>query len=90
MKTCCLDTCTGISFVDATPIRVCKSKCIRNNKLFKVVAETGKSTMGWFHGFKFNLVINDKGEILNFMTSAGNMDDRAPLKQESFLKEIFG
>ncbi len=46
--------------------------------------------MGWFHGFKLHLVINDKGEILNFMISAGNMDDRTPLKQESFLKEIFG
>lgn len=90
MKTCCLGTCTGISFVDSTPIRVCKSKRIRNNKVFKGVAETGKSTMGWFHGFKLHLVINDKGEILNFMISAGNMDDRTPLKQESFLKEIFG
>lgn len=90
MKTCCLGSCTGISFVDSTPIRVCKSKRIRNNKVFKGVAETGKSTMGWFHGFKLHLVINDKGEILNFMISAGNMDDRTPLKQESFLKEIFG
>jgi len=90
MKTCCLGTCTGISFVDSTPIRVCRSKRIRNNKVFRGVAETGKSTMGWFHGFKLHLVINDKGEILNFMISAGNMDDRTPLKKESFLKEIFG
>ncbi len=38
MKICCLGTCTGISFVDSTPIRVCKSKRIRNNKVFKGVA----------------------------------------------------
>ena len=25
-KTCCLGQCTGISFIDSTPIRVCKNK----------------------------------------------------------------
>src|SRR5699024_1302891 len=34
MKTCCLGKCTGISFVDSTPIRVCHNKRIRNNKVF--------------------------------------------------------
>lgn len=65
-KTCCLGQCTGISFVDSTPIRVCKNKRITRSKVFKGLAETGKSTMGWFHGFKLHIVINDKGEILNF------------------------
>ena len=41
LKTCCLGDCTGISFVDATPIRVCKAKRIRNNKVFKGLATTG-------------------------------------------------
>ena len=35
LKTCCLGDSTGISFVDSTPIRVCKTKRIRNNKVFK-------------------------------------------------------
>ena len=90
LKTCCSGSCTGISFVDSTPIRVCKNKRIKANKVFKGTAEVGKSTMGWFYGFKLHLVINDKGEILNFLISQGNMDDREPLKRESFLKEIFG
>ena len=34
--------------------------------------------------------INDKGEILNFMFTPGNVDDREPLKQEKFLKNIRG
>jgi len=63
LKTCCLGDCTGISFVDSTPIRVCKPKRIKNNKVFKGIATTGKSTMGWFHGFKLHIVINDKGYI---------------------------
>ncbi len=65
-KTCALGSYALISFVDSTPIRVCGNKRIKRNKVFKDLATTGKSTMGWFHGFKLHLVINDKGEILNF------------------------
>jgi len=90
LKTCCLGDSTGISFVDSTPIRVCKPKRIKNNKVFKGIATTGKSTMGWFHGFKLHIVINDKGEILNFTITQANVDDRTPLKKKSFLNKIYG
>ena len=46
--------------------------------------------MGWFHGFKLHIVINDKGEILTFTITQANVDDREPLKQERFLDKIFG
>jgi hypothetical protein len=46
--------------------------------------------MGWFYGFKLHIVINDKGDILNFMITQANVDDREPLKTENFLKDIFG
>jgi len=90
LKTCCVGTCTGISFVDSTPIRVCHNKRIKRNKVFKNIAEVGKSTMGWFYGFKLHIVINDKGEILNFAITQANVDDREPLKNENFLKAVFG
>lgn len=90
LKTCCLGKSTGISFVDSTPVRVCKPKRIRNNKVFKGIATTGKSTMGWFHGFKLHIIINDKGEILNFTITQANVDDRAPLKKKRFLDKIYG
>lgn len=90
LKSCCLGDCTGISFVDSTPIRVCKNKRIKRNKVFKGIANTGKSTMGWFYGFKLHIVINDKGEILTFTITQASEDDRAPLKQERFLDKIFG
>ena len=89
-KTCALGSCTGISFVDSTPIKVCGNKRIKRNKVFKDLATTGKSTMGWFHGFKLHIVINDKGEILSFCVTQANVDDREPLKNETFLKKIFG
>ncbi len=90
LKTCCLGNCTGISFTDSTPIRVCKNKRISRNKVFKGIATTGKSTMGWFYGFKLHIVINDRGEVLNFMITQANVDDREPLKERNYLKDIFG
>jgi hypothetical protein len=90
LKTCCMGNCTGISFVDSTPVRVCKNKRIKNNKVFKDIANVGKSTMGWFYGFKLHLIINEKGEVLSFTITQANIDDREPLKNEGFLKGIFG
>ncbi|NEN25921.1 IS982 family transposase [Cryomorpha ignava] len=90
LKTCCLGESTGISFVDSTPVRVCKNKRIKRNKVFKDIATTGKSTMGWFHGFKLHLVVNDRGEILSFVITPANVDDRDPLKHGNFLANIKG
>ena len=90
LKTRCLGDCTGISFIDSTPIRVCKNKRITANKVFKGIATTGRSTMGWFHGFKLHLIVNDKGEILDFVITQGNVDDREPLKEGNILQKVFG
>lgn len=90
IKTCCSGECTGISYVDSTPVRVCKNKRIKNNKVFKGIAEVGRSTMGWFFGFKLHLIINERGEIINFVITQGNVDDRTPLKNERFIEKIKG
>lgn len=90
VKTICLGNCTGISFVDSTPLRVCKNKRIKRNKVFKGIAQIGKSTMGYFYGFKLHLVINEKGELLNFVITQANVDDRDPLKNKRFIKKISG
>ena len=85
-----LGTCTGISFVDSTPLRVYRGQRILIHKTFKGLAERGKCSLGWFFSFKLHLIINDKGEILNFTFTPGNVDGRAPLKQEKFLKKHKG
>ena len=82
--------CTGISFVDSTPLKACHIKREKQNKVFLGIAEKGKSTTGWFFGFKLHIVINDKGEILSFVITQGNVDDREPLKFESFINAVFG
>ncbi|KAA6328391.1 hypothetical protein EZS27_022709 [termite gut metagenome] len=66
----------GITYVDSTCIRVCHNKRIRCNKVFKGLAETGKSTMGRFFGFKLHLLCNERGESVNFCLTRGNVDDR--------------
>lgn len=90
LKTCCLGECTGISYIDSTPIRVCKNKRIPRHKVFDGLAQRGKSTMGYFFGFKLHFIINDKGEILNFVITPGNTDDREPLKDKRFIEQIKG
>jgi hypothetical protein len=87
---CCRGECTGISFIDSTVLRVCHNKRIRRNKTFKGIAEVGKSTMGWFFGFKLHLIINDKGEVLSFYLTKGNVDDRDAKAITRMTKEIFG
>ena len=86
IKKVLLETCTGISFVDSPPLRVCRNQRILIHKTFEGLAERGRCSMGWFFGFKLHLIINDKGE--NF--TPGNVDDWEPLEQGKFLKNIKG
>ncbi len=87
---CCRGECTGISFIDSTKLRVCHNKRIKRNKVFKDIAKVGKSTMGWFFGFKLHLIINDKGEILSFYLTQGNVDDRNLKAITKMTEELFG
>jgi hypothetical protein len=90
LKTCCLGNCTGISFIDSTSVSVCKNKRIPRHKVFDGIAQRGKTTMGYFYGFKLHFIINDKGEILSFVITPGNVDDREPLKDKKFIEKIKG
>jgi hypothetical protein len=72
-----LGRCTGVSFIDSTVLRVCHSRRILSHKVFEGLAKTGKTTMGWFYGFKLHLIINTSGELLSFALSAGNVADNS-------------
>ena len=85
--------CTGISFIDATKLSVCHNKRIKRHKVFKGIAERGKTSMGWFYGFKLHAVINHHGELLVVRVTRGNTDDRVPLKQgraDDLFGKLFG
>jgi len=89
-QTCALGKCTGISIIDSTPLVSCHIKRMHMHKTMRGWAQKGKCTMGWFYGFKLHLVINDKGEIIQWQLTPGNCDDREPLKNKKFTERLFG
>ena len=84
----CLGDCTGISFIDSTSLDVCLNQRIASHKVFAGLAGRGKTSTGWFFGFKLHLVINDRGELLNVRLTPGNVDDRKPVPQ--LVRKLFG
>ena len=52
----CYGRCTGISFIDSTPITVCHNRRIHSHDVFEGIAQRGKSSVGWFFGFKLHIV----------------------------------
>ena len=90
LQTCAIGKCTGISIIDSTPLHSCHIKRMYKHKTMRGWAAKGKCTMGWFYGFKLHLIINDKGEIIRWMLTPGNTDDRYPLKNKRFTEKLFG
>lgn len=82
----------GISFIDSTSTKVCHNKRISRNKVFNSLAKRGKTTSGWFYGFKLHLIINDKGEILAFQLTPGNVSDVSMVETLSrgLIGKLFG
>lgn len=74
--------------IDSTPLASCHIKRERQHRTMRGWAAKGKCTMGWFYGFKLHLVINDKGEIIQWKLTPGNVDDREPLKDKRFTREV--
>jgi len=84
----CFGRCTGLSFLDSTSLKVCHNRRIWQHKVFENLATRGKTSVDWFFGFKLHLVVNDKGELLNFTLTPGNIDDRQPVPK--LLQQLFG
>lgn len=72
---------TGIAFIDSTPIAVCHNRRISRHRVFKDLAQRGKTTMGWFYGFKLHLLVNEMGQLLGCHLTPGQVDDRLPVPE---------
>lgn len=85
-----LSKSTGISFIDSTSIKICNNLRIHTNKVFKTIGARGKTSTGWFYGFKLHITINHNGEITAFYITPGNVADNNLKIVENLTKNIHG
>jgi len=67
---------TGLYFLDSSPLKVCENKRIFGHKVCEGLAQRGKSSMGWFFGFKLHAVCDSLGRLVSLLITPGNTDDR--------------
>ena len=89
LKTRCLGKCTGISYADSPHIKACYTKRAHSHKVLKGLATKGQCSIGWFFGLKLHFIIDDKGEILDFVLTPGNIDNRQPFIGSNLLEKIY-
>lgn len=83
-------TCDGTSFIDSFPLAVSHVKRIPSHKTFHGVAARGKTSVGWFYGFKVHIIINGYGEIIDFEITPGNVADNNAKLIEKITEKVHG
>lgn len=71
---------TEYLFIDATPMAVCHNRREKRHRVFQDLAAKGKTSIGFFFGFKLHALFNTAGEIVRLTITPGNVDDRAPVR----------
>ncbi|MGL6177036.1 MAG: IS982 family transposase, partial [Vibrionaceae bacterium] len=72
---------TGIEFIDSISIKVCHNLRINRHQTFAKSARRGKSTMGWFYGFKLHSIVNHQGGIVEARLTPANVHDTKPVNK---------
>lgn len=62
-------------FLDSTPVTVCENRYISSHKVAKAIASRGKSTKGWFYGFKLQGVCTKDGTLVKICFRPGSEHD---------------
>src|SRR5215213_10386052 len=83
---------TGIYYIDSTALPVCHNRRIDRHKVFADLAERGKTSTGWFFGFKLHLVFNHERQIVALALTPGNVRDTTPVPQltRDLIGKLFG
>ncbi|MBK7526466.1 MAG: transposase [Sphingobacteriales bacterium] len=81
---------TGIYYIDAKALPVCDMLRAKQHKVFAQTASKGKSSMGWFFGFKLHLIVNHKGQIVDFALTTGQVADNSKDLLNKLLEKISG
>lgn len=72
----------------ATALSVCHNRRIAQHRVFADFAAHGKTSLGWFFGFKLYLCVNERRELLKVALTPGNTDDRKPVPR--LAQRLFG
>ncbi|MBR6078962.1 MAG: hypothetical protein IKP60_02220 [Treponema sp.] len=89
---CCEEQGTNegqkVHFVDSTPVEVCKNSKISRHRVARGYASRGKSTKGWFFGFKLHGVCTEDLAALAvggvFMHNATRKNMKRLISKEQF------
>src|SRR6201996_6461926 len=83
---------TGRYYIDRTPLPVCHPRRINRHKVFAGLAERGKTSLGWFCGFKLHLVFNHERQIVALKLTPGNLNDTTPVPDltQGLIGKLFG
>jgi len=83
---------TGIYYIDSTPLPVCHPRRINRHRVFAGLAERGKTSVGWFFGFKLHLVFNHERQIVALKLTPGNVNDTTPVLEltRGLIGKLFG
>src|SRR3954452_19345952 len=70
----------------------CDNHRISRHKVFAGLAQRGKTSMGWFFGFKLHLVFNNDNEIVALKLTPGNVHDTTavPALTRDLIGKLFG
>ena len=90
MTACRLSVTTEGNYIDSKKLVVCHNRRIKDHKVHKEFAKRGKSSTGWFFGFKLHLIINHLGQIVEFAFTSGNIADNNHDLLERFAEKVKG
>ena len=85
-----LSYATEGNYIDATKLVVCHNKRIFNHQVFKGFASRGKSSTGWFFGFKLHAIINSNGQLVVAHITTGSVADNNQELLKAFSQRFQG
>lgn len=76
-----LRNASGVHFVDSTPVSTCLNRRISSHKVTRAFASRGKTTKGWFYGFKLHGVCSENGMLEAVAFTGGSVSDGKALER---------
>ena len=76
--------------IEARATRVKVDVVEEGGEISLAVADNGKGTMGWCHGFRLHVLCNDSGEVMMSCLTRASVDDRDERVWTVFARHLYG